>query len=111
MRIKIFTLGLVVAAATVSAIGPAQAEVSQTPVVTACPAGYPVMSVTAMEATGPYFLPRLIDTGGNNNGVVCANRSQTACATRTAGRAARLPASFSSSGCRTTCSRTTTVLR
>ena len=47
-------------------------DVSPTPVATACPAGYPVMSVTAMEATGPYFLPRLIDTGGNNNGVVCA---------------------------------------
>ncbi len=72
MGIRILALGLVVAAATVSAIGPAQAEVSPTPVATACPAGYPVMSVTAMEATGPYFLPRLIDTGGNNNGVVCA---------------------------------------
>ena len=45
---------------------------SQTPGATACPAGYNVMSVAVMEATGPYYVPRLTDTGGNANGWVCA---------------------------------------
>jgi hypothetical protein len=72
MRIKNFALGLVVTAASVGAAGAAQADVRPTPVATACPAGYPVMSVDAMEATGPYYLPRLIDSAGNNNGLVCA---------------------------------------
>jgi hypothetical protein len=72
MRIKSTALGLLVAAASLGTVAPVQADVSQTPVATACPAGYPVMSVAGMEATGPYYLPRLIDSGGNNNGLVCA---------------------------------------
>lgn len=72
MGIKIIALGLLVAATSVGTAGPAQADVSQTPVATACPVGYPVRSVAVMEATGPYYLPRLFDTGGNNNGLVCA---------------------------------------
>jgi hypothetical protein len=67
-----FALSLLVAAGSFAVVAPAQAEVSQTPGATGCPAGYPLMSVTMMEATGPYFLPRLVDTGGNNNGLVCA---------------------------------------
>ena len=69
---RLFALGLVIAASSVAGVGPAQADVSQTPGNTACPAGYAVMSVTAMEATGPYYVPRLVDSGGNNNGLVCA---------------------------------------
>jgi hypothetical protein len=69
---RLFVLGLLVAAASLAAAGPAQAEVSQTPGATACPAGYALMSVTVMEATGPYYVPRLVDTGGNDNGLVCA---------------------------------------
>jgi hypothetical protein len=72
MRIKIIALGLLLAAASAGAVGPAQADVSQTPVSTGCPAGYELMSVAAMEATGPYHLPREVDAGGNNNGLVCA---------------------------------------
>lgn len=30
------------------------------------------MSVAVMERTGPYYVPRLVDTAGNNNGLVCA---------------------------------------
>jgi hypothetical protein len=69
---RLFVLSLVTAAASVAVAGPAPAEVSQTPGATACPAGYPLMSVVAMEATGPYYVPRLVDTGGNDNGLVCA---------------------------------------
>src|SRR3954452_14148290 len=69
---RLFVLSLLIAAASLAVVASAQAEVSQTPGATACPAGYPLMSVTAMEATGPYFVPRLVDTGGNNNGLVCA---------------------------------------
>jgi hypothetical protein len=69
---RLCVLAFLIAAASVVAVGSAQAEVSQTPGATACPAGYPLMSVTAMEATGPYYVPRLVDTGGNNNGLVCA---------------------------------------
>ena len=65
---RLFALGVLIAAASLTAVGPAQAEVFQTPGATACPAGYALMSVTEMEATGPYFVPRLTDAGGNNNG-------------------------------------------
>jgi hypothetical protein len=54
-------------------IGTARADVSQTPVATGCPAGYDRLSVASFEATGPYRLPRLIDTSGNGNGFVCAH--------------------------------------
>lgn len=69
---RLFALSLLIAAASVGALCPAQAEVSQTPGATACPTGYPVMSVAVMERTGPYYVPRLVDTAGNNNGLVCA---------------------------------------
>ena len=52
-------------------VGSASADVSQTPVATACPAGFEYLSVDALEATGPYVLPRRVDTAGNNNGYVC----------------------------------------
>jgi len=44
---------------------------AQTPVATACPAGFEYLSVDALEAAGPYLLPRRVDTAGNNNGYVC----------------------------------------
>jgi hypothetical protein len=53
----------------VLAVGTATADASQTPVVTACPAGYELLSVAELEATGPYVLPGRVD--GNNNGYVC----------------------------------------
>jgi hypothetical protein len=67
---RLFVLNLLIAAASVAAVGPAQAEVSQTPGATACPAGYPLMSVAAFRP--PYYVPALVDTGGNMNGWVCA---------------------------------------
>jgi hypothetical protein len=62
--------GLLAAAAAL-AVGTARADVSQTPVATACPAAYELLSVTALEAEAPYKLPRLVDTAGNGNGWVC----------------------------------------
>jgi hypothetical protein len=70
-RIQIVSLGLVIAACASAAIGTARADVSQTPVSTACPAGFERLSVAALEAVGPYYLPRLVDTAGNNDGYVC----------------------------------------
>jgi hypothetical protein len=35
----------------------------------ACPAGFELLSVAELEATGPYVLPGRVD--GNNNGYVC----------------------------------------
>ena len=54
-------------------VGTARADVSQTPVVTGCPAGYERLSVASLEATAPYRLPRRVDTAGNNNGSVCGH--------------------------------------
>ena len=62
---------LIAAAAAAVAVGTASADVSQTPVTTGCPAGYEHLSVASLEATGPYRLPRRLDTAGNNNGFVC----------------------------------------
>src|SRR3954451_15448354 len=72
---RLVTLTLLISGASLAAVGPAQAGVSQTPVTpvtTGCPAGYTVMNVDAMEAKGPYYLPRLTDAAGNSNGWVCA---------------------------------------
>jgi hypothetical protein len=68
---------VVVAATTAIAIASlgfgtaAHAGATETPLTTACPAGYDLLSVDALEATGPYVKPRRIDTSGNNNGYVC----------------------------------------
>src|SRR5690242_9562554 len=67
---RLFVLGLLIVATSVAVVGPAQAEVSQTPGATACPAGYPLMSVAEFGA--PYYVPALVDTGGNDDGWVCA---------------------------------------
>ena len=61
-----------VAVAVSATTGSASAVESATPVETGCPAGYERLSVTWFEATGPYFLPRRVDSAGNNNGYVCA---------------------------------------
>ena len=69
--VRPFLIGLTIAAGAASAVGTACADVSQTPVATACPAGYEHLSVASLEAAGPYYLPRRVDTAGNNNGSVC----------------------------------------
>jgi hypothetical protein len=73
MTLKLFRalIGLVMVALAAVAVGTARADVSQTPVATACPAGFALLSVASLEAVGPYYLPRLVDTAGNNNGYVC----------------------------------------
>jgi hypothetical protein len=62
--------GVTIAVASMG--GTARADVSQTPLSTACPAGYEHLSVGSLEAAGPYRLPRRFDASGNNNGSVCA---------------------------------------
>jgi hypothetical protein len=64
-------LCLVIAAAVPAAVGTARAGVSQTPVKTACPTGFERLSVASLEALGPYYLPRQVDSAGNNDGYVC----------------------------------------
>jgi hypothetical protein len=64
-------IGLVMVVLAAFAVGTARADRSQTPVATGCPAGFALLSVASLEAAGPYYLPRLVDTGGNNNGYVC----------------------------------------
>ncbi len=39
---------------------------------TGCPAGYDRVAVEDLEAQGPYRVPRIMDTEGNNNGYICA---------------------------------------
>jgi hypothetical protein len=70
--IRTLLVSLLVAAAVSALTATANADPSQTPVVTGCPAGYDHVSVAALEATGPYPAPRVIDTAGNDNGYVCA---------------------------------------
>ena len=66
-------IALVIVAVVALAGGTARADVSQTPGATGCAAGFDLLSVTAMEAIGPYYVPRLVDTGGNNDGYVCGH--------------------------------------
>ena len=70
---RIGMLVLVVAAVVAAAVGTARADVAQTPVKTGCPTGFDRLSVTALEAQGPYALPRKVDSAGNDNGYVCGN--------------------------------------
>jgi len=63
--------GVTIAASAALAVGTARADVSQTPVATACPAGYERLSVASLEAAAPYRLARRVDTAGNDNGYVC----------------------------------------
>ena len=71
-RATALLVGLLIVAAVAAAAGTARADVSQTPVATACPAAFELLSVASFEAAGPYLLPRRIDTAGNSNGYVCA---------------------------------------
>jgi hypothetical protein len=64
-------VALLTAAAVSALAATAHADTSQTPLVTACPAGFERLSVAALEAVGPYHVPRLVDTAGNNDGDVC----------------------------------------
>lgn len=69
----ILGMALLIVASALLAVGKARADVSQTPVTTACPTSYAHLSVASFEAAGPYIVPRLVDTAGNNNGYVCAH--------------------------------------
>ena len=72
--VRSFVVGLLTSVGVVAfAVGTASADVSQTPVATACPAGFDYLSVDALEAAGPYLMPRRVDTAGNNNGYVCGH--------------------------------------
>ena len=53
------------------ATAPEPASAAETPLTTACPAGYELLAVATLEAQGPYNLPRRVDTAGNDNGYVC----------------------------------------
>jgi hypothetical protein len=64
---------IVIAVVASLAAGTAGADVSQTPGATGCPTGYARLSVASFETAGPYYLPRQVDTAGNNDGYVCAH--------------------------------------
>jgi predicted small secreted protein len=70
---RLLLVCLVLAACAALTVSGASADVSQTPVATGCPTGFERLSVARMESIGPYYLPRLVDTGGNDNGYVCGN--------------------------------------
>jgi hypothetical protein len=53
--------------------GPAGAANSPPLTNTGCPAGYQLLSVAALEATGPYAAPGEVDSSGNNDGYVCGH--------------------------------------
>lgn len=44
---------------------------SQTPVVTGCPAGFQHLTVASLP-NPPYRMPARLDAAGNNNGYICA---------------------------------------
>jgi hypothetical protein len=68
---KHFVLLATVAATALVATAAAPASAVETPLTTACPAGYELLSVEDLEAQGPYLVPRRVDEAGNNNGYVC----------------------------------------
>jgi hypothetical protein len=69
--IRVLLAGLLTAALAPLIVATARADLSQTPTATGCPAGYQHVTVASLEAAGPYVLPRVVDTAGNDNGYVC----------------------------------------
>jgi hypothetical protein len=70
---RVFLVLVLVASGTALAAGTARADQSQTPVATACPASFEVLSVDALLEEGPYFGALRDDTAGNQNGFVCGH--------------------------------------
>jgi hypothetical protein len=68
--VRALLVGFLIATAA-TLVGTARADVSRTPVATACPTAYELLSVGSLEAAAPYRLPRRVDMAGNNNGSVC----------------------------------------
>jgi hypothetical protein len=73
-------VGLLAAAASALAVATASADVSQTPNATGCPAGYELLNVAAIEASGPYPDHAFggTDRAGNNDGFVCGHAQPVA---------------------------------
>ena len=65
--------GLLAVVVLAFAGGTARAGNSQTPNATGCPAGYEVLNIAALEASGPYpdSVFGGIDRAGNDNGYIC----------------------------------------
>jgi hypothetical protein len=64
----------VTSAAGLMLLAPA-AVAATTPVENGCPAAAELVSVAALEGSGPYQLPRILDdpaNGGNGDGWICA---------------------------------------
>jgi hypothetical protein len=57
--------------AVATAAATANAAAVETPTETACAAGFELLAISALETEGPYIMPRMVDTGGNQNGYVC----------------------------------------
>jgi hypothetical protein len=76
VAIQTALFALTILAAVAIPTGSAGADVSQTPVVTGCPAGFPQVSIQELEtAQGhPYPLAERIDRTGNQNGLICARQ-------------------------------------
>jgi len=66
-------VAVIIVAAALLAVATAQAGLSQTPNVTGCPAGYTLLSIAGLEASGPYpdSVFGGIDRAGNDNGSIC----------------------------------------
>ena len=60
--VRALLVALLTAAVLSALSAAAQADTSQTPVVTGCPAGYEHVTVVALEAAGPYPRARVVDT-------------------------------------------------
>jgi hypothetical protein len=74
MSLRTITAALAAGVLIVAALEAGVATADPAPInpnVTACPAAYELLSVTSLEATGPYVLPRRVDSAGNNDGLVC----------------------------------------
>ena len=65
------SIGILAAAAATTALA-AGTSIADPPE-TGCPAGYDRLEVAWFEEQGPYKLPRMYDSDGNNNGFVCAS--------------------------------------
>lgn len=58
------------------AVTSGSAAIAGEPTETGCPAAYDLLSVTWLEANGPYRLPRQLDSQGNQDGYVCGKKTQ-----------------------------------
>lgn len=85
MKVHALALSLLTAAGSLAVATSWSSAAQASPSDTGCPSAYALLSVSELEASGPYKLPRQLDDGGNRDGYVCGKETEDHAATNFCG--------------------------